>query len=67
MDAEAIAQKEAEELMKERRELQARLKSQEKKVLRIYNCNLHVFMLYFIVYIILKFNINNILFCSFQG
>lgn len=33
MDAEAIAQKEAEELMKERRELQARLKSQEKKVL----------------------------------
>ncbi|CAH2229456.1 jg20844 [Pararge aegeria aegeria] len=32
MDAEAIAQREAEELMKERRELQARLKSQEKKV-----------------------------------
>lgn len=33
MDAEAIAQREAEELMKERRELQARLKSQEKKVI----------------------------------
>ncbi|KAF9410890.1 hypothetical protein HW555_010177, partial [Spodoptera exigua] len=32
MDAEAIAAREAEELMKERRELQARLKSQEKKV-----------------------------------
>ncbi|KAG7303188.1 Eukaryotic translation initiation factor 3 subunit A [Plutella xylostella] len=32
MDAEAIAQREVEELMKERRELQARLKSQEKKV-----------------------------------
>lgn len=35
MDAEAIAQREAEELMKERRELQARLKSQEKKVCQL--------------------------------
>lgn len=32
MDADAISKREAEELMKERRELQARLKSQEKKV-----------------------------------
>lgn len=36
MDAEAIAQREAEELMKERRELQARLKSQEKKVWTVF-------------------------------
>ena len=32
IDADTIAQKEAEELMKEKRELQARLKSQEKRV-----------------------------------
>lgn len=32
IDADVIAQKEAEELMKEKRELQARLKSQEKRV-----------------------------------
>lgn len=43
MDAEAIAAREAEELMKERRELQARLKSQEKKVTCIqilYGCSI---------------------------
>lgn len=32
LDADQIAAKEAEELQKERRELQAKLKSQEKKV-----------------------------------
>lgn len=32
MDAEQIAQKEAEELLKERKEMQQKLKSQEKKV-----------------------------------
>lgn len=32
MDAEQIAAKEAEELQKERREMQQKLKSQEKKV-----------------------------------
>lgn len=46
MDADAIAQREAEELMKERRELQARLKSQEKKVPTVFlhtNCQKHCY------------------------
>lgn len=41
MDAEAINQREAEVLMKERRDLQAKLKNQEKKVQDIYFFTTH--------------------------